>query len=611
MSIASVISLLGGLAFFLFGMSLMGDALKRVAGGKLETTLGNITSSPTKGVFLGTFVTAIIQSSSATSIMVVGFVNSGIMSLRQGIPIIMGANIGTTATGWILSLSNIGNSAADLLSTTTIFAMIAVIGIFFFMLSKTSAQKNIGIILLSLGVLLNGMKTMSSAMDPLRDNPTFLHAMGVASNPFLCVMIGILVTAIVQSCSASIGILQALSVTGVIEYHSAIYLVVGMSVGACVPVLLSAIGANKEGKRTAFSYFLFDALGGIIFLICFEIFSAFTSNGNFLALPADSVGIAIINSIFKVFAVLVLFPMRELLVKIASKAIPDGEKDEEDAEYEQNFLDERFLSHPAVAIEQSTRTIHQMASAATKNLNRSIEMLSDFKKLQFDKLQAREDKVDEYEDKLGKYLVKLSSQTLSEYETAKSGMILRSLSNLERISDHATNIALIAKQLYENKLSFSPEANGELNICTEAVKEILHITNEAFEKNDLGQAQKIEPLEEVVDLLAVRLKERHTQRLQEGRCTLNLGFMFNEIIDNLERVADHCSNLALLVIEINTKHEIMPHSYAVAVKEHSNEMYDKYYKIYKERYALRLEHEEKLNDKLKEKTDEINSMIEK
>ena len=607
MSIASIISLFGGLAFFLFGMSLMGDALTRVAGGKLETTLGNITSSPFKGVMLGTFVTAIIQSSSATSIMVVGFVNSGIMTLRQGIPIIMGANIGTTATGWLLSLSSVGNSTADLFSTTTIFALIAIIGIFFFMLSKNSAKKNFGVIMLSLGVLLNGMKIMSSAMDPLKDNPTFLHAMSVASNPFVCVAVGILVTALVQSCSASIGILQALSVTGVIEYRSAIYLVVGMSVGACVPVLLSAIGANKNGKRTAFSYFLFDAIGGTFFLIGFEILTTFTSFG-FLQTSANSVGIAIINTIFKVFAVIVLFPIRELLVKIATKVIPDGKTDEEDAEYEQNFLDDRFLTHPAVAIEQSFRTLSQMASASIKNLNRSLEMLDDFKRVQYEKLLKREDKVDEYEDRLGKYLVKLSAQGMSEEETSKTGMILQSLTNLERISDHATNIANIAQELHDKKLAFSDSAKGEINICTEAVKEILRLTNEACENNDVTLAQQIEPLEETIDLLTERLKERHIQRLQEGRCTLDLGFLFNDIIDNLERVADHCSNLALLVIETNAESEILAHSYATGLKICSDEVYRKYFNIYKERYMERFQHEEKLHDELQEKTDQINSM---
>lgn len=601
MSIASIISLLGGLAFFLFGMSLMGDALTRVAGGKLETTLGNITSSPTKGVFLGTFVTAIIQSSSATSIMVVGFVNSGIMTLRQGIPIIMGANIGTTATGWLLSLSSVGNSTADLLSTTTIFALVAVVGIFFFMLSKTSARKNFGVILLSLGVLLNGMKIMSSAMDPLKDSPTFLHAMSVASNPLVCVITGILITAILQSCSASIGILQALSITGVIEYRTAIYLVVGMSVGACVPVLLSAIGANKEGKRTAFSYLLFDALGGIIFLLCFEIFSAFTGNDSFLLTPANTVGIAIINSIFKVFAVIVLFPIREILVKIATRIIPDGKADEEDAEYEYNFLDERFLTHPAVAIEQSFRTVYQMASAASKNFTRSLEMLEDFKREQFDKLQSRENKVDEYEDRIGKYLVRLSEQKMSEEETKKSGMILQSLTNFERISDHANNIALIAKELSEKKIKFSEAATEELKICNEAVKEILSITNEAYENNDIHLAEQVEPLEETIDLLTERLKENHTFRLQDGKCTLDLGFMFNEIIDNLERVADHCSNLALLVIENNTASEILPHSYTMSLKEHSNEIYRKYFDIYKRRYMLRFEHEKAIKDRIQEK----------
>jgi len=398
MDITSVITLLGGLSFFLFGMSLMGDSLKKVAGGRLETTLSRLTSTPLKGVLLGTFVTAIIQSSSATSVMVVGLVNSGIMQLSQAVAIIMGANIGTTATGWLLSLSSIqGSGAANLLSTAVIFAIVAVIGILFYMTAKTVSRKNVGVILLSLSVLMSGMKTMSAAMEPLQKSETFLHVLSVVSNPFLCVLIGILVTAVVQSCSASIGILQALAVTGVIEYKIAVYLVVGMSVGACVPVLLSAIGANKNGKRAAFTYLYFNALGGTIFLTLFAILNAVTGGFPILQGTATSVGIAIINTVFKTFAVVVLFPFRSILEKLAIRSFPDLPEDEEDKEFEANLLDERFLDYPSVALEQATETVTLMANAARKNLRKSIDLLNAFDQVKYDKLQRREERVDRYE----------------------------------------------------------------------------------------------------------------------------------------------------------------------------------------------------------------------
>jgi len=589
MDISSVITLLGGLAFFLFGMSLMGDSLKKVAGGKLETTLGKLTSTPLKGVLLGTFVTAIIQSSSATSVMVVGFVNSGIMQLSQAIAIIMGANIGTTATGWILSLASVeGSGAASLLSTSVIFAVVAVIGILLYMTAKSTAKKNVGVILLSLSVLMSGMKTMSVAMEPLQQSESFLHVLSVVSNPLLCVAIGILVTAVVQSCSASIGILQALAVTGVVEYRIAVYLVVGMSVGACVPVLLSSIGANKNGKRAAFSYLYFNALGGTVFLTVFAIVNAVSGGLPMLTGAATSVGIAIINTTFKVFAVIVLFPFRSLLEKLSMRTFPETPEDEEDKEFESNLLDERFLAYPSVALEQATKTAGLMAAAAQKNLFRSIELLDGFDQAKYDKLQRREERVDRYEDKLGTYLVKLSAKDLSDEETRQSAKLLQSLTNLERISDHAMNIAELADNLHDRGLSFSAPAKAGLAVCVEAVKEITELACIALTRNDLEKASRVEPLEDTIDIMTERLKAMHVTRLQSGLCTLELGFVFNDCINNFERVADHCSNIALIVLENQKSIDMESHQYVESMKQIRADEYQAFVREYEKKYLRRL-----------------------
>lgn len=589
MGISSIITLLGGLAFFLFGMSLMSNSLKKVAGGRLETTLGKLTSTPLKGVLLGTFVTAIIQSSSATSIMVVGFVNSGIMKLAQAIAIIMGANIGTTATGWILSLASVeGSGAAHLLSTSMIFAMVAVIGIFLYMTAKTTSRKNVGIILLSLSVLMSGMKTMSSAMEPLQSSPTFLHVLSVVFNPFLCVVIGIAVTAVVQSCSASIGILQALAVTGVIEYKIAVYLVVGMSVGACVPVLLSAIGATKNGKRAAFSYLYFNAIGGSVFLLLFAAINAVTGGLPFLQGAATSVGIAVINTVFKVFAVVVLFPFRSFLEKLAVRTFPDLPEDEEDREFESNLLDDRFLSYPSIALEQATKTTALMAAASRKNLHRAIDLFNQFDQLKYDKIQRREERVDRYEDNLGSYLVKLSTKELSNAETRQSAKLLQSLTNLERISDHAMNVAELADELHQRNLHFSKPARKGLFLCVDAVEAIVDLACSTLTENDLTAAVHVEPLEDIIDILTERLKAQHVNRLQSGQCTLELGFIFNDCINNFERVADHCSNIALIVLENQQSIDMASHQYVETMKERCPEQYEMYVREYEKKYLSKL-----------------------
>jgi len=545
MGIANMISLLGGLAFFLFGMTLLGDGLKKVAGSKLEIILEKLTSTTFKGVLLGTLVTAVIQSSSATTVMVVGFVNSGIMQLTNAIGIVMGANIGTTATGWLLVLAGVGDGGG--FSSSTMFALIAFIGIILYFFCRKPVKRNVGLIMLAFSVLMSGMKSMSGAMEPLKESPAFLDFITAASNPAVAILIGIAVTAVIQSCSASIGILQALSITGVIGYDVALPMVVGMCIGACVPVLLSAIGANVNGKRTAFVYLYFNLAGAIILMIPFYLIHTLVGF-EFMSATATSMGIAILNTVFKVAATVILTPFAGVLKKIVTSTIKE-KKGEEDDEYEDNLLDERFLNYPPLALEQSGKAMAQMSSAAFKNLRKSIDLLHTFSQEKFDKVMSREERVDRFEDHLGAYLVRLHTKELSDKETQTSAKYLTCLSNVERISDHAVNLAELAQELASKHVVFSEEASGELQICMDAVHDIAELTQNAMQSNDPSAARMVEPLEEVIDVMTKRLKTRHIQRVQAGRCTLELGFIFNDCLNNLERVADHCSNIAVAILE--------------------------------------------------------------
>ena len=568
MDIANTIALLGGLAFFLFGMTLLGDGLKRVAGKKLEIILGKLTSTTFRGVLLGTLVTAIIQSSSATTVMVVGFVNSGLMKLTNAIGIIMGANIGTTATGWVLVLAGVeGNSA---FSSATVFALIAFIGIILYFFCKKTTQKNVGMILLAFSVLMSGMQSMSGAMAPLKQSEAFLSFISAVSNPLIAIGVGIIVTAIIQSCSASIGILQALSVTGVIGYEVAIPMVLGMCIGACAPVLISAIGANVSGKRAAAVYLMFNIAGSILLMVPFYIINGIVGF-DFMSAPATSMGIAIVNTIYKVVATILLMPFAGLLEKTVCSIIKEKAGDE-DLIPEDDLLDERFLDYPALALERCGQTVQNMTETAFKNLRKSIELFENYSAEGFQKVQRREEKVDRYEDSLGAYLVKLNTKELTMEETQTSARYLSSLSNLERISDHAVNLSELAQELSEKGISFSAQAIEELKICSGAVLEILDITQSAVINNDPHRAGMVEPLEEVIDALTDRMKERHIARLQAGKCTLELGFILNDCIHNFERTADHCSNLAVAVLEAADS-QMQSHKYLRTFKQMNREEY--------------------------------------
>lgn len=579
MTVADTISLLGGLAFFLFGMTLLGDGLKRVAGSKMEIILGKLTSTTFKGILLGALVTAVIQSSSATTVMVVGFVNSGIMKLANAVGIIMGANIGTTATSWILVLAGVEDKGS--FSSATVFALVAFIGIIFYFFCKKQSTKNMGMIMLAFSVLMSGMQSMSGAMESLKESQAFLDFISAVSNPLLAVVVGISVTALIQSCSASIGILQALSITGVISYDVAIPMVIGMCIGACAPVLLSAIGANINGKRAAFTYLFFNLSGAILLMVPFYIANLIV-RFDFMSLPASSLGIAITNTIFKVAATILLAPFSKLLVKLVTFVIKDtAGSDEED--FEENLLDDRFLNYPPLAIEQSGKTMDQMTRAAFKNIRQSLELLVNFNQEKYDKIMSREEKVDRFEDRLGSYLVRLHAKQLSDSENLLSAKYLSYITNVERISDHSVNIAELAQELHNKKIRFSPQALHDLTVCVDAVIEICDLTQTSMENMDYMLAGKVKPLDEIVDIMSKELKFGHVQRVQTGQCTLELGFIFNDLLNNFERVCAHCSNIAITILESQDSN-LQSHDYVGTLDRSNQNTYELQVQFYKNKY---------------------------
>ncbi len=597
MDLSSIFGLITGLALFLFGMQAMGDALKRVAGNKLETILWKLSSTPIRGVALGTGVTAVIQSSSATSCMVVGFVNSGIMTIAQAIGIIMGANIGTTATGWILTLSSVegGGEAwwAELLTTTFICSVFALIGILFKMLSKKAILKHSGDILLGFAILMTGMKLMSSAMSGLKDSPVFADMMQTFSNPLLGVLAGTVITALLQSASASIGILQSLAVgtlvineagvaTSAVSNAVALYLIIGMCIGASMPVLLSAIGATTNGKRASIIYLIFNTFGALIFTpLCWGLDAAF--NFAYMDAPADAISIALINTVFNAATTLILIPFVKIFEKLICALIREKKTDHETSILDR--LEDRFLTHPAIAIEQSREVLVSMAQKSEHNLKRAIDLIKHYSTEGYDLTHEKEEVIDNFEDKLGTYLVKITGMPLNKSQSREVSKFLHTIGDFERIADHAVNISYVAKEINEKQLVFSHEANWELDILAAAVEEIVSLSVAAFETNDLSYAYKVEPLEETIDRLCDELKLRHVKRIQSGNCTLNLGFVFADLITNYERIADHCSNIAVAIIELdNDEYDI--HAYLSDVKAHKSPEFVHLYDEYKKKYAL-------------------------
>ena len=584
MGASEIIGLLGGIALFLFGMAIMGDGLKKVAGSKLELVLYKLTSTPLKGVLLGTGVTAVIQSSSATSVMVVGFVNSGMMKVNQAIGIVMGAILGTSVTGWILCLSSLsgGSGWVTLLSTATLTGLVAVVGIILRMAAKRPSTHHIGDILLGFAVLMYGMSAMSDAVSPLRDSQVFIDALTSFSNPLLGVLVGALVTGIIQSSSASVGILQALSATGVITYGSAIPIIMGQNIGAAVPVLLSALGANLNGKRTAFIYLLIDVLGVLIWALLFYGANAII-HFTFLDTVLSSVSIALMNTLFRLATVIVLLPCIGLMEHMVELLFPDDGSAAE--EQEMDRLEERFLQHPALSIEQSRLVTNSMAERAEGNLLMAVGLRNRWSDKDFRMVGETESVIDRYEDKLGTYLMKITSKSLSQSQSEEVSKYLHTISDFERISDHALNISEAAKEIHDKDLQFSPEACHELDVIESAVREILSIAVGAFVENDPQRAARVEPLEEIIDGLCDEMKSHHVDRLQSGSCTLNQGFVFNDLLTNYERVADHCSNIAVAIIELESD-SFDTHEYLNSVRAMKSSSFARYYEEYKQEYHL-------------------------
>ncbi|MBO6040424.1 MAG: Na/Pi cotransporter family protein [Oscillospiraceae bacterium] len=584
MNISNILNLLGGIALFLFGMTLMGDGLKKVAGNKLELVLYQLSGTPLRGVLLGAGVTAVIQSSSATSVMAVGFVNSGVMKLRQAISVIQGALIGTSITGWIIALSSLeGAGWTALLSTSNLSALVAVVGILLHMFSKKQLHRHVGDILMGFAVLMFGMHSMSSAVEPLRDNAYFLHLMSGVSHPLLGILVGAVFTAILQSASAAVGILQALSMTGAITFSQAYPLILGIAIGSSLPVLMAAIGAKVDGRRAAWSYLIIEVLGVLIFGVLYYVLDAFFHFG-LDNLVVGTFSVALINTVFRAATSFALLPFDRQIEKLTVALIKESE-DEKSLAGELDRLDERFLEHPVLAVEQSRMTVNAMARTARENVLRSMGLIGNYSESQAQKVEMTEDLVDLYEDKLGTYLVRLNAHELNKEQNESVSKYLHTLSDFERISDHAMNIMEVAREIHEKKIAFSDDAGHELKVLTAALSEILKLSVDSFINEDLDMAYRVEPLEERIDILCDEMKLNHVERLQEGRCSLNVGFVFNDLITNFERVADHCSNIAIAMIELQSD-EYDTHGYVINLKELHSHDFDRLYDEYTQKYAI-------------------------
>lgn len=553
MSIFDVLSLLGGLALFLYGMEVMGDSLSKMAGGKLESILERLTKKRIYAVLLGAGVTAIIQSSSATTVMVVGFVNSGIMKLSQAVGVIMGANIGTTVTSWLLSLTGISGDSLlmQLLKPTSFTPVLAAIGIILILFTGSeSKKKDIGTILLGFAVLMYGMEAMSGAVSGLADDPNFTSLMTTFSNPFIGLIVGTVLTAIIQSSSASVGILQALCATGAVNYSVAIPIIMGQNIGTCVTCIISSFGANRNAKRAAMIHLYFNLIGTMLFMIAFYSLNHFIDFA-FLNTAANPAGIAVIHSGFNIGATIVLLPFADKLVKLAELTIPDKKEDRELAEEKKSIaIDERFLTRPAFAMELCRGKAREMAEVSVKAISLSLETLLDFDEDKAAEVRRLEDEGDEYEDVLGTYLVKLSSQELSSADSKSLSLILHSISDFERISDHAIDVVMSAEEIHKKKLEFTKHAREEIETLSRAINDICEMTKDSFCKDDLTEASHVEPLEEVIDTLTKQIKENHIKRLRKGKCSVEIGFILEDILTWLERVSDHCSNIALEMLTI-------------------------------------------------------------
>lgn len=586
MVLFDVLSMLGGLALFLYGMHSLGDGLEKLSGGKLETILEKLTSKPIFAVLLGAGVTAAIQSSSATTVMVVGFVNSGIMKLHQAVYIIMGANIGTTVTSWILSLTGVqgDNFFMQLLKPTSFSPIFAFIGIILLMFTKSEKKKVVGSILIGFAILMTGMETMSAAVKPLATVPEFTNILTMFKNPILGMIAGAILTAIIQSSSASVGILQALCATGVLSFSAALPIIMGQNIGTCVTAIISSVGTGKNARRTALVHLYFNIIGTVLFMILFYLINAFV-HFSFMDSNASEVSIAIVHSVFNILTVLVLFPFAGLLEKLACLTVKDNpENSVKKTQMEKDFraLDTRFLEVPGLAIAHSKNVAENMSELSKECLFKAMSLLTDYDEDTALEVSDLEDKVDKYEDELGTYLVKLSSKNLNENDSRMLSELLHCIGDFERISDHAINIQEAAKEMHDKELKFSEKAKIELSVFGQAVQDIVNLSFKVFKDNDDILATTVEPLEEAIDTLNYEIKNRHVRRLREGKCTIELGFVLSDVLVNYERISDHCSNIAVSLIQIH-EDNYETHGYLDALK-HKDE------KNFKEKYNECLEH---------------------
>lgn len=580
MDIFDFLTLLGGLCLFLFGMNVMGQALERRAGDQLRTILGRLTNNQLLGFLTGLVVTAVIQSSSATTVMVVGFVNSGLLTLRQAIGVIMGANVGTTVTAWILSLSGIesGNLVVQLLKPTSFTPVLALVGIILYMFCKSSKKKESGLIFLGFATLMFGMDTMSGAVAGLKDVPAFQQLFLLFQNPVLGVLAGAVLTAIIQSSSASVGILQALAVTGQVTYAAAIPIIMGQNIGTCVTAMLSSIGTTKNARRAALIHLSFNILGTAVWLVVFSIVKAVVQPA-FLGVPASLFGIAVAHSVFNVLCTVLLMPMGGLLEKLAIFLVPDGKAPEAPV-----TLDERLLVTPSIALEQSHQVAAEMAACAAGSIGDAIRCLESYTPELAATVRKAEDQTDRYEDLLGSYLVKLSSCKIGDDDSREAAMLLKLIGDFERISDHSVNIVESAEEMARKGLRFSSAARQELKVLTDAVQEILTQSLQAFRVEDPQAAFSVEPLEQVIDQLKETLRTHHILRLQQGSCTIEVGFVWSDLLNNLERVSDHCSNIAGSLLDLKLQN-MNTHAHLRNLKDDSGS-YQQLLEGYMEKYSV-------------------------
>jgi phosphate:Na+ symporter len=581
MDIYDILTMIGGLCLFLFGMNIMGESLERAAGNSLRTLLGKLTTNRLVGFLTGLVVTAVIQSSSATTVMVVGFVNSGLLALGQAINVIMGANVGTTVTAWVLSLSGVEGDSLfiQLLKPTNFTPIVALIGIVYYMFIKDSKKKDIGMILLGFATLMFGMDTMSGAVKGLRDEAWFTNLFLLFTNPILGVLAGAVLTGIIQSSSASVGILQALSATGAVSYAAAIPIIMGQNIGTCVTAMLSSVGATKGAKRAAYVHLLFNIIGTVLGLVLFLIIQWVFSPA-ILGESASYLGISVCHTLFNIICTAAMLPSGNLLEKLVCKLVPDAKEPEQVSE-----LDERLFATPSIALERSRTLTGEMARCAALVLHRGVACLQDYSEELAAEVRELEEKTDHYEDILSTYLVKLSARNISESDSAEAAMLLKAIGDLERVGDHALNLVEAAEELHQKELSFTDAAKGELAVLIAAVEEIVEMSFSAFWDNDLEKAWQVEPLEQVIDDLKEALRVRHIQRLQQGNCSIETGFIWSDLLTALERVGDHCSNVAGSVVDAY-HHDMNTHETLRSARV-ENQNFNEQYKAYAAKFSLK------------------------